>query len=283
MSLSYHMFGVNEFSARFPSAVFGMGLIVLQYLFLARSRGPVVALFGAAMLLLNVQILGLGRMALTDSALIFFIALSLYGFWLGFYGEGRTRHWMWIFYVGMALATLTKGPVGFLRSTRHCRSLSFSGARVGRILATRPPYSGSPHFPAFSLALVCRHADDSWQAVYQFGPSGYSRAIFGSHGRPRRDSIVLHSHFPGGILSLEWMAAHLLGTKPSGAGVLPGRRAGTQRSMPLELRLDWFAAIWVLAGLVFFSLSSTRLPHYIAPLFPAAAILTASFWSSMSA
>ena len=114
MSLSYHTFGVNEFAARFPSAVSGMGLIVLQYLFLARCRGPVVALFGAAMLLLNVQILGLGRMALTDSVLIFFIAQSLYGFWLGFYGEGRARHWMWIFYVGMALATLTKGPVGFL-------------------------------------------------------------------------------------------------------------------------------------------------------------------------
>jgi 4-amino-4-deoxy-L-arabinose transferase-like glycosyltransferase len=31
MSLSYHWFGVDEFSARLPSAVFGLGLILLQY------------------------------------------------------------------------------------------------------------------------------------------------------------------------------------------------------------------------------------------------------------
>ena len=77
MSLSYHAFGVNEFAARFPSALFGLGLIFLQYLFLTRCRGPVMGLFGAAMLLLNFEIIGLGRMALTDSVLIFFTTLSL--------------------------------------------------------------------------------------------------------------------------------------------------------------------------------------------------------------
>ncbi len=114
MSLSYHVFGVSEFAARFPSAIFGVGLILLQYLFLTRCRGPVVGLFGAAMLLLNLEIIGLSRMALTDSVLIFFTTLSLYGFWLGLYGEGRERHYLWFFYIGMALATLTKGPIGFL-------------------------------------------------------------------------------------------------------------------------------------------------------------------------
>lgn len=39
-----------------------------------------------------------------------------------------------------------------------------------------------------------------------------------------------------------------------------------------------FAAIWVIAVFLFFTLSATRLPHYIAPLFPAAAILAASYW-----
>src|SRR5438876_10836615 len=34
MSLSYRLFGVNEFAARLPSALFGVALILLQYLFL---------------------------------------------------------------------------------------------------------------------------------------------------------------------------------------------------------------------------------------------------------
>jgi 4-amino-4-deoxy-L-arabinose transferase-like glycosyltransferase len=44
---------------------------------------------------------------------VFFTTASLYGLWLGLHGEGGMRRWIWAFYVGMALATLTKGPVGF--------------------------------------------------------------------------------------------------------------------------------------------------------------------------
>ena len=114
MTISYHVFGVNEFAARAPSALFGVALILMHYLFLTRLRGPTAGLVGALMLLLNIEMLALGRMAITDSVLIFFTTLSLYGFWLGLHEPGAGRHWIWGFYVGMALATLTKGPVGFL-------------------------------------------------------------------------------------------------------------------------------------------------------------------------
>ena len=114
MSLSYKWFGVDEFSARLPSAVFGLALILLQYLFLSRFYGALVGLFGALMLLLNIEIIGLSRMVLTDSVLIFLTTLSLFSFWLGFQGHERERWWRWVFYVGMGLATLAKGPVGCL-------------------------------------------------------------------------------------------------------------------------------------------------------------------------
>ncbi|TKB34231.1 MAG: hypothetical protein E8D51_04380 [Nitrospira sp.] len=45
------------------------------------------------------------------------------------------------------------------------------------------------------------------------------------------------------------------------------------------LELELFAAIWVVGVFLFFTASSTRLPHYIGPLFPAAALLAASYWS----
>ena len=76
MTLSYHVFGVNEFAARFPSALFGVALILMHYLFLTKLRGPTVGLYGALMLLLNIEILALGRMAITDSVLIFFTTLK---------------------------------------------------------------------------------------------------------------------------------------------------------------------------------------------------------------
>ena len=56
MSASYRLFGVSEFAARFPSALFGLGLILMQYLFLARLREPVVALFGALIIGMTVEL-----------------------------------------------------------------------------------------------------------------------------------------------------------------------------------------------------------------------------------
>jgi hypothetical protein len=43
--------------------------------------------------------------------------------------------------------------------------------------------------------------------------------------------------------------------------------------------LEWFAGLWIVGVFIFFSLSSTRLPHYIGPLFPACALLAALFWT----
>ncbi len=72
ISASYAVFGVNEFSARLPSAIFGIALVLLQYYFLARVIGSRVALFGSLILLLNLEMIGISRMVLTDPELVFF-------------------------------------------------------------------------------------------------------------------------------------------------------------------------------------------------------------------
>src|SRR2546428_5385359 len=114
ISGSYLAFGVSEFTARLPSALFGTLLVLMQYAFATRILGPTVGLRAALMLLLNFEVLALGRMVLTDMVLVFFITLSIFCFFLAMQGEGRGKRWYWGFYIGMALATLTKGPVGVL-------------------------------------------------------------------------------------------------------------------------------------------------------------------------
>jgi 4-amino-4-deoxy-L-arabinose transferase-like glycosyltransferase len=42
-----------------------------------------------------------------------------------------------------------------------------------------------------------------------------------------------------------------------------------------------FAAVWIVGGLIFFSISQTRMAHYIAPLYPASAILVAQAWARL--
>jgi 4-amino-4-deoxy-L-arabinose transferase-like glycosyltransferase len=284
MSLSYHWFGVSEFSARLPSAVFGVGLILLQYVFLTRCRGPVVGLFGAAMLLLNLEIIGLGRMALTDSVLNFFITLALYGFWLGLHGMGRERWCIWLFYVGMAFGTLAKGPVGFVIPLLTM-SLYLWLTRTWSLYWRQGfPVAGLVVFLTLALpwyvAMWTIHGQKYTASAQGDTIGRFLGAMEGHGGTPFFYlPILLLGFFPwSGWLPYAWYSSFREWRDAKRSGVFSRLESPTTASWRSSQSLEWFAAVWVLGGLLFFSLSSTRLPHYIAPLFPAAAMLTASYW-----
>jgi len=288
MEQSYRLFGVNEFAARFPSALFGVGLIFIHYLFLVHQRDQTVALFGGLMLLLNLEILGLGRMALTDSVLIFFTTASLYGFWLGLHGEGGVRRWIWAFYIGMALATLTKGPVGFavpiiaaalyLTWTRRWREYWQKGVPLAGLLLFI--LLAAPWYAAMFLV----HGD-----AYATGAKANTIGRFLSPMEGHQGTIffylpvLLLGFFPWSALLpvplyhafKNWRSSGGISRYPSAP--LPHSDLPQPSTPGRELEL--FAALWVVGVFVFFTTSSTRLPHYIGPLFPAAALLTASYWS----
>ncbi|MBD0316307.1 MAG: glycosyltransferase family 39 protein [Nitrospiraceae bacterium] len=291
MTASYHLFGVNEFAARFPSALFGVGLILMQYLFLSRLRGHAVALFASLMLLLNVEMLALGRMALTDSVLIFFTTSSLYGFWLGLHGAGRTRHWMWWFYAGMALATLTKGPVGvavplvtvmlYLTASRRWTAYWQQGFPIAGLLLLL-----ALALPWYAAMLVVH--GDAYTTQAKVHTVGRFLSPMEGHGGTVWFylPVVLLGFFPwSGLLPAalyrafrSWRETRHIAKRVEANGSADLPRITDPASRPDD-HLEWFAALWVVGVFLFFTLSSTRLPHYIGPLFPAAAMLTALYWS----
>lgn len=285
MTISYHVFGVNEFAARAPSAFFGVALILMQYLFLSRLRGQAVGLFGALMLLLNTEMLALGRMAITDSVLIFFTTLSLYGFWLGLHGTGRQRHWMWAFYVGMALATLTKGPVGF--------AVPLTAALLYLAAAQRWASFWQHGFPVAGTMLFVLLAGPWYAAMFLIHGDAYaSQAKVHTVGRflsPMEGHggglwfyipVLLLGFFPWSLLlPVAIQRAYKSWKKWWQARVADPGSTDSRDATASGHELEWFAGLWVVGVFVFFTLSSTRLPHYIGPLFPAASLLAASFWS----
>lgn len=280
MSGSYRLLGVSEFAARFPSALFGLALIGMQYLVLTRVRGPAVGLFGSLMLLLNVEMLSLCRMALTDSVLIFFTTLSLFGFWLGFSDEERSRHWLWAFYGGMALGTLTKGPVGLLVPLLTVLCYLALTKRWRQFWTTGFPLAGTALFLILALpwyiAMMLIHGAD-YSASAQANTVG--RFLNPMEGHSFSFLFYLPVLFLGFFPWSGWLPAALYQTWKSWREARGARLEANGEKPPAPQELEWFAAIWVAVVFVFFTLSSTRLPHYIGPLFPAAALLTASYWS----
>ncbi len=289
MTLSYHIFGVNEFAARAPSAFFGVALILLQFLFLSRWRGWNTGMVGALMLLLNTEMLALGRMAITDSVLIFFTTLALYGFWLGLHGTGLQRHWLWMFYSGMALATLTKGPVGF--------AVPLTAAFLYLTAARRWSSFWHRGFPLAGTLLFVLIAGPWYSAMFFLHGDAYaSQAKVHTIGRflspMEGHGIGWWFYIP--VLLLGFFPWSLLLPVPLHQAYKSWRewwkKRETDKAQSEEphasaagMDLEWFAGLWLVGVFIFFSVSSTRLPHYIGPLFPPASLLAALFWSQAMA
>lgn len=296
MSLSYRLFGVSEFAARLPSALFGVALILLQYLFLVRVRGPLPGLFGGLMLLLNIEMVAIGRMALTDSVLIFFTTLALYGFWLGLHGstglttggEGKHRHFFWLFYLGMAVATLTKGPVGVAVPLLAVVPYLTVTRRWGQFWQRGFPLSGALLFLLLALpwyaTMLAIHGSD-YTASAQVQTVGRFLNPMEGHG------VTIFFYFPvlffgffpwSGFLPVALYQAftgyrrEARGNREDDPSYSPSPIA---HRLPAPQELELFAALWLVAVFLFFTASATRLPHYIGPLYPAAAILAASYWT----
>lgn len=278
----YHLFGINETSARLHAAVFGLLLIGLTYGFLAVVRGSWFALVGSLMLALNIEIVAISRVALTDSVLIFFTTLSLYGFWLGLYHEERFRPAIWLFYVGMAFATLTKGPVGLLVPMLAAGTYLTMARGWGDFWERGRPLVGT----ALTLALALPwYAGMLWIHGERYTTSAQADTVgrffsmIGGHGGTVLFyvPILVFGLFPWSGFTLVglWQTLRDWRTRRRTIDLETTAAAPSARS---GFELELFAAAWLLALFVFFSLSATRLPHYIGPLFPAAAILAAAFW-----
>jgi len=115
VALSFKIFGVNIFSGRLPSVIFAVAGILLVYYFATilfhNYQG---ALFSALVLLSSSLYYLNARAARTDTVFTFLITLSMLFFAKGFFEE-RSGRWYYILsFMAMGLATMTKGPPGFL-------------------------------------------------------------------------------------------------------------------------------------------------------------------------
>jgi 4-amino-4-deoxy-L-arabinose transferase-like glycosyltransferase len=180
----------------------------------------------------------------------------------------------------MGFATLAKGPVGFLVPIVTIGLYLTATRQWTRFWNTGAPLAGTCLFAAIALpwyVMMWALHGTAYAASAQantvgrfFNPmEGHSFTIF------FYIPVLLLGFFPwSGWLPFAWFQAYKSWRTARGKG----GQEPVPFTPPAQQELEWFAAAWVLGVFIFFTLSSTRLFHYIGPLFPAAALLTASYW-----
>ena len=257
---SYALFGVNEFSARLPSAAFGVATCAATY-FLAESLWTGSGLYAGLILATSFLFVVADRLLMTDPILMFFTVLALL-----FYVRKRLA----LSYAAIGLAILAKGPFGFFPA---CIFLLFEGIRLGDFrrwlkesLLRHAAYaliSAAIAAPWFLYTFdIQRGATENF-----FVMENIMRFLRGSEGH----TGPLYYYVPVLLLGLlPWSFFFF----PLVREEWKERAAGRWTMEPERLLLF----LWIAAIFVFFSVCANKLPHYLLPAVPPAACLLGRFW-----
>ena len=256
MALSYKIFGINEFGARFPSALAGCLLAAALFFFVRHFCDFSKAVYAVLSMVLSIYYLIYSRSAVTDMVLTLFITLSLFCFYLSLKQE---RRFIYGFYAFSALAFLTKGLIGIV----------FPVAIPLIFLLLTEGIGGVRKMINLKAALLFLIIGVPWYAAeYAVKGNEFIEQFFIKHHFKRYTEVI--SGHKGPVYY--YLAALVAGLFPWVAFLPAGIRKIFKEKDPLLL----FAGIWVTFIVVFFSFATTKLPDYILSAIPAASILIAA-------
>jgi 4-amino-4-deoxy-L-arabinose transferase-like glycosyltransferase len=262
---TYLASGPTEWAARFWSALSGLGLVLITAACARRWYDDGVALLAGAIVATSFGYYSIGRMALPDLPLTFFITAAIWTALVAMLDAPRARsRWIGMAALAVSAGFLTKGPVGLVIPVLvvlpivllERRSLNL---RIGDVLlalvifvVVALPWYG---------AMWTRHGSAYFEGF--FLGDNYERFATDRFNDPRvwwfYGPILL-----GGLLP--W-------TPLAGVWLSPIWRFCTRRQdvATVELRL----LLWGVIPLAFYSISVGKQPRYILPVLPPLAVLLA--------
>jgi 4-amino-4-deoxy-L-arabinose transferase-like glycosyltransferase len=249
--------GMNEFAARFPSAIFGMLTLLLLFFLGKRLFSEKTTFLAALILATSMAFLWFARRANTDAVLTFFITAAITFFYVGFYQQkGR-----WILYLlaycAMSIGVLTKAQIGAIVP------IVVVG---GYFLLQREMhfFNDPAHIPGIALFVAFI---GGWLALaYLSGGGKYLQDLLSQQAVPTFFGTALHSRplynylvtFPAGFIP--WII------------FLPSAMMYGLSSKSSKKEFIYIF-IWFVATFVLFSLTQSGQDPSLLPLYPAAALM----------
>ncbi|NEQ44289.1 MAG: glycosyltransferase family 39 protein [Leptolyngbya sp. SIOISBB] len=304
MAIGFRLFGVGEWAVRLPSALSATALVGMGFYTLRRfgfSRPELAtaitgernvaspqrsrlsqhnlfwsAIIGSAIMALHPETIVWARIGVSDMLLSGCMGIALFAFFLGYAQPEfpqRQRNWYLTAYLFLGLAVLAKGPVGIvLPGLIVCAFLLFVG-QFRQVLRELHLVKGAIIFLAVTVP---------WHVlVIVANGRAYIDSFFGYHNVERFTNVVNGHAAPWYFYFLVVAIGFLPWSPflPWAIARLHFYRLRWWRTQPRSAHFGLFALAWFVIIFSFFTIAVTKLPSYVLPLMPAAAILVGLGWS----
>lgn len=271
-AVAYEVFGQHQWSSRLWTALTGFLGILLTGFVGMRLFGREAGLFAALILASSTLYVLMAHVNTLDMGVSFFISLGIFSLLLAQKEQAIPirRNWMMLAWAAMALAVLSKGLMGLVlpgaalflysilnRDTSIWLRMHWGSGLLVFFAVSAPWFilvmQANPEF--FQFFFIHEHFErflskvhDRYQPWHYFVP------------------ILLFGMLPWTLLMID--------------SVLRTWWATTTQSR--HFSAERFLLVWAVFVYVFFSISSSKLPSYLLPMFPALALLMGKQIAEMS-
>jgi 4-amino-4-deoxy-L-arabinose transferase-like glycosyltransferase len=281
VATTYFAAGTDEAAARFPSALAGLALTLLTYFCGRRWFSERIGLLAGVIVGTSFGYFYIARASLPDLPLAFFIALATFTLSEGVLGPPETsdaargstsasrRLWLLAAGAAMALAVLTKGPVGVALPLIVVLPLALLEGKQWRP-------SGQGWFGVRWTDMLLA------AAVFLAIALPWFIAMVGTHG-----TAYLNRFFIGE--NLERFATERYNERRSFGFYIPIVLGGLGTWAPFVFlwipfglkwlrrerklsQVEWRVALWAMVPFLFYTLSIGKQPRYILPILPPLAL-----------
>lgn len=273
-AISFKLFGISEFTARFPSLLFALGNMFFIFILARTLVNSNFALRACVVLATTGLFYFMAGGVMTDPSLSFSVTISMVSFLLALKDRiSRLKHyWKYLFFIGLGLSLLSKGPIGIVltcfpllvwviyKNKWNEVNKSFSlGIGVFLTLAISLPWHilAEIKTPGFlEYYFIGEH-------FKRFVIAGWQGDLYGSaHAQPR--GMIWLFLIP---TTLPWIIYFIANIQSI---------VREKKIIECISSQDWvsYLIFWFLSPLLFFSLSGNILMTYVLPGLPAFAILT---------
>ena len=266
-AISYHIFGVNEFAARFPSALSAF----VTVLFVAFAVGKLVSrrwgFLAGAVLATSAFWFALARGASTDMGLACAIGVAVLASTLAFNATGKVRVGYWLLFAfALGVSMLAKGLIGIM--------LICAIIGIHRLLMKQPILPSMRRNSALlwlGITVFTLTAASWYVPVTMVNGMTFIDEFFVNHHFKRFFKNEFHHVQPFYFYFFVVLAELLPWPFFLAGGLARLKNLGARDSASGSLLL--LAWVWALVPILFFSISKSKLPSYILPSLPPLAII----------